>query len=332
MPRRQGWSRARVSKALTGSCRRPAAAPQGRPYARTTVCRRIKAMMWHDSGRIFPPPPARALPRPGKFAEQPARRRQVGRVGGFRGQERAETARAPVLANLCAPSSRFAVKADALETGRVVSLANPIGGVGRLGRAPQVIPAVVRAIRVAMVDYRPAPRAGHVQPRELVSRVMSISHGDIPISVDLVHTPGDIADANGSAHPPSPTKFPGLLVVMQQLAQPRLGQSRAGSQGTLAQTERAAKAALGDAAGDASIRACFRTMAASPAQPRLFRLLVWSGVSRGSVRRPRPQIARRLRGPGRGNQLPSRARKGERVRSWQTSGAAMAPCISEARR
>jgi hypothetical protein len=198
----------------------------------------------------------RALPCPGKFSEQSACGRHVGRMGGLRGREISDKPIPPVLANLGTPLSRIAIQTDPLESGRVVLRTRPVGTVGRPSRAPQIVPAIVGPVHVAMIDHRPTPFTSHVQPSEMVGFVNSTAHSDVPITGDLVHPSSNIPDCNGIARTLSPTKIPAFGVVVQQFAQPRLGQSRAPSHGALAQTKRAAKAALGNVAVDGFIRRC----------------------------------------------------------------------------
>jgi hypothetical protein len=66
-----------------------------------------------------------------------------------------------------------------------------------------------------------------------VCSVLPASDHDPAITVD-VHCPSDIAGVNRPAHPFAPTKFSGLLIVIQKLAQARAGQSPTSSHGGLA--------------------------------------------------------------------------------------------------
>jgi len=111
---------------------------------------------------------------------------------------------------------------DALESGRIVREPPPIGAVGGHGSAAQVAPPIVRAVQVAVIDRWPHPRAGHIQPGELVGLVGAAADGDDPISGDLVQTAGNVAHSNAVAQPLQPAKFPRLGVIMQNLAQPLL--------------------------------------------------------------------------------------------------------------
>jgi hypothetical protein len=139
------------------------------------------------------------LLRPSKFAEQLVRRRLVGRMGGLRRPEGAERNESPVPADARSPLPGSPVQGNALESGRVVSRATPVRVILR-GRCPaEIVPSVVRGISIAVIDRRPTPPAGHVQPRKLVGRVIPSMDADAPITVKCVGATGHIPDANAVA-------------------------------------------------------------------------------------------------------------------------------------
>jgi hypothetical protein len=177
------------------------------------------------------------LLRPRELPEQPLRRRHIGRMRGFGGRIPAEMVPLPILVQPGNPPSRPPILMDALEPGRVVPMAWPIGAVGRSVRAAQVVPAVVRAVEVAVVNHRVAPCAGHVQPCELMGHVTASADTDLPISGRLVQTPGNAAHLNRVAYALPPAKFPGIRIVVQNLAQPRLGQALAACHWRLAKNK-----------------------------------------------------------------------------------------------
>lgn len=88
-------------------------------------------------------------------------------------------------------------------------------------------------VPVAVVCHLRAPFTGHIEPSEPMSSVLPAVNGDYPVAVDG-HSTGNVSGPEPSAPPLEPTKFSRLLVVMQQLAQPRAGQSRTSSHDDLA--------------------------------------------------------------------------------------------------
>src|SRR5262249_4614318 len=118
--------------------------------------------------------------RAGKFAEELARRRKVGRMGSLRGREGAEVNSSSVAANLCTPLLRTAREIDALVSGGIVPRTTPVGVVLRTCRQPQIVPPVVGGISVAVVDRWFAPPSGHVEPRQLIFVVPAAIDLDVP--------------------------------------------------------------------------------------------------------------------------------------------------------
>ena len=176
--------------------------------------------------------PSRArLLRPGKFAEQLARRLRISGVRGLRCLKNAKMISSPILVNGCAPSR--SVSRGTLQPARITSMEPSVCVVLRHGCTAQVSPAVVRGIAVAMVNHHRAPFAGYEQPGELVCSVLPARDRDFPIAV-FVQCSGNGAGVNRSAHPLAPTKLSGLALVMQQLTQPRARHSRTSSHGYLA--------------------------------------------------------------------------------------------------
>jgi hypothetical protein len=104
----------------------------------------------------------------------------------------------------------------------------------RQSRAPQVVPTIVGDIPVAVVDRRPPPPAGHVEPRQLVLAVRASRDPDEPSTMLPIYRSGQMADADSIVVAPAPTKFAGFGMVMQQRAQPRARQTRTFSHGGLA--------------------------------------------------------------------------------------------------
>src|SRR5690349_19554449 len=121
---------------------------------------------------------------------------------------------APVLANAGAPSSRSKPH-HALEAASIVSVTASVGIVLRYGGAPQIVPAVVRGIPVAMIDHARAPFTGHVQPGEPVCAVAPAINSNVPVAARRVQISSKVADVNRSARPLEPTKFSGRGIVMQ---------------------------------------------------------------------------------------------------------------------
>lgn len=81
------------------------------------------------------------LLRPGKFAEQLARRLGIGGVGGLRGWEHPEMAPSPILANTCAPPA--SVRRYSLQSAGIGSMSASICIVLRSGCAAQIDPAII---------------------------------------------------------------------------------------------------------------------------------------------------------------------------------------------
>jgi hypothetical protein len=165
--------------------------------------------------------------RPGKFTEQLACRRRVGRVGGFRRRKRTEPNLSSFLGNKSPPPSRLAAPENTLVPGRVSPRTPPVRAVLCRCRTTEIAPTVVRGIAIAVINHRAAPSAGHVEPRQLMCLVRMV--------VDVyLHVSRHITGAQLVAETLQPAKFAGLFVVVQQLAQPRARQSRTVFHGRLA--------------------------------------------------------------------------------------------------
>lgn len=157
-----------------------------------------------------------------------------GRVGGvslLRRCEIAEMMVTPFLVDSRAPSSVSGSR-HAFESRSVVLAAACIGAVLRRSCAAQIFPAIVRGISVTVVDQRRTPPAGHVQPSKVVRSVVPALDPD-PATAVGVQRSGNVAGLSRSAHSLAPAKFSGLVIVIQQLAQTRGGDSRTSSHGNL---------------------------------------------------------------------------------------------------
>jgi hypothetical protein len=189
-------------------------------------------------------PGRRRLLRPGKFAEQFACGLDVGFVSLLRRFEPAEAHRVSLFANCRFPFSGCAGEMNALVPGRVVARAAPVGVVLRVRREAKIVPAIVEGIAVAVIDGRAAPGAHHVEPCELMGAVMTPSDPDHPIPLAIDAT-GELPLVDvGRLF--APAKFSGSLIVAQQLAQARAGQSRTSFHGGLGNEKGPRKRPLGE--------------------------------------------------------------------------------------
>jgi|GEM_PF-3213174 len=195
--------------------------------ARTFRCRRRSSQ--RECNRA-----ACDLLRAGKFAEQLARCLEVGRVGGLRGPEHTKVNAFSLADDCSAPVPRSAAEGGALVSGGVVPGTTRVRVVLRPGRPAQIVPAVVAGISVAVIDHRPAPSAGHVEPRQLRCGIEAIIEADkeTPLPRRVTTRWRAAEDAFGSSL--APAKLSGFRIVMQQLAQARAGQSRTSFHGGLA--------------------------------------------------------------------------------------------------
>ena len=128
------------------------------------------------------------LLRAGKFAEQLARRLYVGLMSLLRGREDAKVNDFSVPADGCAPLPRVAAEGDTLISGGIVPRTTSVGVVLRRGRPPQIVPAVVGDISIAVIDRWFAPPAGHVEPRQFMFAV----YAPIDLEVPTILLSGDM--------------------------------------------------------------------------------------------------------------------------------------------
>jgi hypothetical protein len=211
---------------------------------------------------------SRCLLRSGKFAEQLAGRGHVRGVRRLRGRKSAQLNVLPALPNACAPQARFAAEADALVPRGVVTGTASVRVVLRQSRAPQVVPTIVGDIPVAVVDRRPPPPAGHVEPRQLVLAVRASRDPDEPSTMLPIYRSGQMADADSIVVAPAPTKFAGFGMVMQQRAQPRARQTRTFSHGGLANEKGPQSGPRGDLWGRMRLAWAARLSASRRRKPR----------------------------------------------------------------
>jgi len=99
----------------------------------------------------------------------------------------------------------------------------PMRRAGRLVREPQIAPAVIERVAVAMTDQRPSPLAHHVKPGELVRPVAAAVDVNAPI-IRAHAAAGDLAGAMLAGFLRTPAKFAAVRVVVQELLQPLLRQ------------------------------------------------------------------------------------------------------------
>jgi hypothetical protein len=106
----------------------------------------------------------------------------------------------------------------------------------------KIAPSIVCGIAVAVIDHRPAPSVHHVEPCELMGRVMALADPDHPIPL-AVEAAGELVlvDVRRLF---APAKFSRSLIVAQQLAQPRAGQSCTSFQRPVRKMKKGREAAL----------------------------------------------------------------------------------------
>src|SRR5262249_28751676 len=109
-------------------------------------------------------------------------------------------------------------------------------------------------IPVAMVDRRTAPPAGHIEPRQLVLGKRPSADAEHAIAVLSVDITGQSADTRLVAESLSPTKFPGFVIIVQQLAETRAGQSRTWFHGGLAKEKGPRERLFGEGMVDLAFR------------------------------------------------------------------------------
>src|SRR5262249_18295526 len=100
-------------------------------------------------------------------------------MGLLPGLESAKVDRFSVPADHGAPLARLGAEVGPLIPGAVVPRTTPVRVVLPASRSPQIVPAVVAAITVAMVNLRFAPPAGYVEPRQLMCGVQALVNTNI---------------------------------------------------------------------------------------------------------------------------------------------------------
>jgi len=165
-----------------------------------------------------------ALFRAGKFAEQQARRGDVGLVRLLRRGEAAEITSAPVLLDAGEPAPMPLAPKDALEAWFIVATSPSIRTILGASRRTQVVPAVICGIPVAVIYQSARPLACDVKPCEVVGGIRPPV--DTDAAIVSAHCPSNSVDLKRFTDPLAPAKFPRLRIIAKYFVQPRVRDPR----------------------------------------------------------------------------------------------------------